>query len=468
MTEHSKSYPGPARIGLAVITAPRQAFEEILDRRLVLGGIAVAALAGCIQLLVVLFEHHYLRVGTLFELTMANPIAIVGKVFLIAYITYYVARLLGGDGNYTETLAVVGWSHVIMILTYAVAVGSVAVPALGSLVMVVPVWMVIVVGFGIQLVHSTTVVRGVLAHLIALMLFAVISMVFGKNVPTLQGSQLPIFSEAAEVAAKFLPSVWMSAAGLIFGTLILARELERPEPQARALAMRVGVAGVVVAALSTYVIVTADPVGRVARAHYEYIRGEYSRAIEGYEWVLQRFPADLYAAVYLPHALYAAADDTAALKKYEELTAKPHGPLRMQGLLGIGAISLAEGDLEQAEGKLMAALEFSKGEPNVWLAVTRMRAGNYSDATESAEESLKHGRSGLAHLVLVDAYAATGKPEEADEHLQMLLELSPYLEERFGPLPEDWIGATASLTRDELKFPLMLSLPPGPHRTSDR
>lgn len=438
-----------------MFTAPRQAFEEVLERRLVLEGLAIAALGGFLQLGLGFYGHYKLQVGSLFDLALANPVSTLGMIFMVSLIANYLVRMMGGEGDYADTLAVLSWGSLIANLVFIL--NLMANSSMWLLSMVAVVWLIFVVGLGLVQAHRIKLWRCGVAYLAGYMAFAVAVQLIGRNISGLQAGYLPIYSEAA-AAMKFVPHVWLAALGLAVGTLYLMRNLGHSERKARMTAAAAGALGVIFAAAVSLAIMKVDPAGRIVRAHLDYTDGHYEEAISVYDWTLSRFPSDLYARIYLAHALFASGDDAAALKNYANMIQEP-GVEALHGHMGIGAVKLVQGDLKAAKKEFQTAAKTTKGEPHAWLALTYARMEEWSKAMEAAEESLNYGRSWATCLVLVDAYAAKGNIESAEENIKLAIGLEPALEERFGLEAEGWKGSSGKLTRDDLKFPLIHAAP---------
>jgi len=449
--------PGYGRILLAVITAPRQAFEEIVGRRLIGGAIVLTALVGLVESLLIFYQYFNAHSGSLFQLATLNPLSSVGTMLIVSYISLYIIRMLGGEGDYPETAAVFGWASPITLIIYVLtqALGAAGFPAmLGVLSLAAQIWLIMVIGYGMKLAHSSTIWRGSLSYLVGLMVFSMAASLIVRAVPTLQPPVMPIPSAAAESGQSVLMS-WIAAAGLAFGSLTLSRKMGYVEGQARKTALMAGLAGAAAAVVVTWNFAAIDPVGRVVRAYRSYEKGRFDEAASGYLRVLQTFPSDLHSEFFLGMSLYGSGKDKEAIRQFRRLKLAQTPQARRYDLVGIGAVRLAQGRFREAEKEIKGLTKTWPGEPNIWLGVAYARSRDWKKAIAAAEEGLRSGESAAGYLVLTEAYAATGQLKKAKEYLDKAVDQEPSYKRRFGRDPKGWIGASSRLTRRDLRFPLI-------------
>ena len=168
------------KLALTVITSPLTAFEEIIERRLLVPAAWMVGIAGVLAMLSATARAVTLGPEQLLVIGRDNPLTWIGLWMLYALIAWTLIRWLGSEIDYPTVLIVLGWSQVILIvhqalgLAWGISMASgiihdpegYAVRFFSAAGTVLPIMYVLAIGRGLQATRRVSFAKGMLAYLI--------------------------------------------------------------------------------------------------------------------------------------------------------------------------------------------------------------------------------------------------------------------------------------------------------------
>jgi len=462
------------KLALGVITSPKDAFEEIVRRKLLGVGLAIVAAVGAILAILTPVNFYLAKRGSLFDFGGNSPLGTIGMLLITAWAADRLARLVGGEGNYVDLLAVLGWANVVQFV--GLAAGMVPfVSALAS------IWAIVVSIIGLQQAHRITMGKAAVAYVGAALLTTGISVL---RLPSLliaflaryylSAAYPPLASEIPSQAAGWLPGQiiysWIVAAALVAAAAMVPRLIERNPRVWRSVLSAIAAAAVGVGAVTTIFALKIDPVGGVVKGVRAYRSQEAPNpglAAKRFRRVLEYYPSDAYVQLYLAHSEAAAGDYKRAVEAYDDIRKAMPGDAAADAITrtGIGTARYSEGSYAAARDEFEKAAELWRGyaEPRARLGLAYLRLGDPKKAIDAAREAIdSKGDGWLPQVVLAQAYTTTGQAKKAQEAAKTVAEIDKALSDRLSTGPGGWRTAIERLTPLDLRMPLDLPKAPPP------
>lgn len=452
-TEHSM-----LRLALAVIISPKDAFEEILRRQLLMQGIIITTLSGLLFTGSVLYKFYYLKQGSLFVLAGgSNPAGAVGMIIINAFILSRAAKLLQDEGDFIRILTALAWSNCITIPLALVSLFQplMTVGAFGSL------WAIAVMVVGVQQAQKVTIWKAIGYFFISAVVVSIVvlsaSRFYLDAFYPIAASQ--VTSQAANTIPYQIILAWLITAVLITAAKFLPRLTDGIDYN-NFITIALAALSLSVAVALTSTLNKVDPVQEVVKGVAAYQNMEIpepSKAIKHFKRELSFFPDDPYVNLYVAHALLASGDYKEALAQYE--TAKKVKPFIPYAQTGIGSVRYMEGKYGQARKDFeKAAKDYPYyEEPHVRLALVYIRLGKTADAVKAAEKAVDiNPRNPLSHIALAQAHTLAGNIKDADEAIAEVKDLDEQLAKKVSFGPDGWEKAIERLTPLDLRPPLKL------------
>jgi len=480
-----------AKLALAVLTSPGAAFEEILERRLVGTGLAIAACAGvlsCVRAALaasVLGPVHYFALGTY------NPLAWFGLFLLYALALRKLLKWIGTEIDYVKLLIIMGWAQIALVIVEALAVVGGVVTLSGSSNVtttqfidaasaVLQIGYAALIGVGIRVATGAPTSRGVMSYVVtAFAAVIAFGVTYGNARLKLFTDALPGVAEAAQQLAASDSTAWLgaSAVGLVLGLIRLGKELGWEGGRALRLAVTAGIFGAAAFGVYLYTFVTTDYYGRLLAAQRDYDLGRFDRAAREITLLI---PISKYSSPGLTldaaDVYYLLRRSEPAIRYYRKFEAmvrkanlgKEEGRQLARPLSGVGAVYDLDGRydlaLKQFEAARKAWPEFR--DPWVRAALTYNRIGDYKKAVESARHAVGRlqSKAAVAYVALAQAYARLGDAAKAESAYRELKKIDDELAAKIGTRLDDWKNAASKLTPQDLKFPLEKEPAPQPKK----
>ena len=479
------------KLALAVLTSPSAAFEEILERRLLGTGLAIAAVAGalsCVRAGVtasVLGPVHYFALGRY------NPLAWFGLLLLYALALQKLLKWIGTEIEYARLLTIMGWAQVALLVVEGLAIVSATLAVSETSAGMVPQFIdaasavlqigyVALIGIGLHVATGAPTARGVMSYVvIAFAAVIAFSVTYANSRQKLFSSALPGIADTAQQVAASDTTPWLAAAviGLVLGLRQIGKELGWKNGQPVRLAATAGLIGAAAFGGFLYGFVKMDYYGRLIAAQRDYDLDKFDRAALELRSLI---PMSRYSAAGLTldiADIYFLSHKSALSMRYYERFAdmvrkaslgKDEGRQLARPLSGIGAVYDLDGKhdlaVKQFEQAAKAWPEFR--DPWVRLAVTYDRLGKYKKAVESADHAIKKlgSQAAVGYVALAQAYVRTGDAPKAKAAYKELNKIDDDLAKRIGANPDDWKSAVSKLTARDLKFPLEKEIAPAPKK----
>lgn len=450
------------KLALAVITSPKDAFEEILSRQLLMPGIVISILTGLLLAGTVFYNFYYLKQSSMFTLAGAsNPAGAVGMILINAFIVSQVAKFLQGEGDYIRTLTVLAWADCVMIPVILIGLFK----PLGMLGIFGYLWALIVTIIGIQQAQRVTIWKSTGYFFIAMVVNSMLLMSIGKYY---LGSLYPtiateIFSQASNTIPSQIILGCLVTAALIVAAKKLPKLAEGTGYQNSviiALAV-IGLAGVITTSLLLH---KEDPVWEVVRGVRAYQSEENpqpAKAVKHFQKELSYFPGDIYVKLYLAHALFASGNSDKALVQYNGFEAVKIYPPQVSILAwtGSGSAHYMEGNYDEARKDFNKSIKLypKYPEPSARLALVYLRLGKTDDAVKAAKKAVDDGYKGpLPYVALAQAHTLSENTKEADDAISKVKEIDESLADKISSGPGGWSIAIERLTPLDLRMPLKL------------
>ena len=482
---HSK-----AKLALGVLTSPKAAFEEIMERKLLGTAFVIVALTGVMAMVGALTRVHTSGPIQWFALGKDNPLTWFGLYLLYALAIKTLVKWLGTEIRYTNILLGLGWAQVSLLLAYGI--GAVAglltaggVPDesvsryVGPAQTVLELAYLALCGAAISVAGRTTFLRGLLSYFV-IQLAAVIGFT-----QTYAGSRLNMFRGALPGIAYLAQTVvgadnipWLGAAvvGYVLGFWHVARDLEWDTDRRNRLIATAAVIGLAAFGIYTYTLYKTDYYGQLLSAQSFYERDKFAEAALRLRALVPASKIDAPRVMLDIGGLYYLASKDALSLRYYRKSIEALDPLnlmeapmlRAEAYSGMGAVRDMQGNYPSAISYFTKARakwpEFR--EPWVRMAITYDRMGDYKKAIESADHAVqKLGSEAKAvQVALIEAYARIGDAKNAKAAFDKVEESDKDLAKRIGSQPQAWSSAVAKLTRSDLRFPLEASIVPPPQR----
>lgn len=472
---HSK-----AKLALGVLTSPRVAFEEIMERKLLGSAFVIVALTGITAMISGATRVHTSGPIQWFTLGKENPITWFGLYLLYALAVHGLMKWLGTENRYADVLLALGWAQVSLLLGYGIrAIGGLLIvggaPQMLISRYVEPAYTVLelaylpLAGMALSVMCGTTFLRGLLSYLV-IELAAVIAFAqtYVASRLSLFGRALPGVGSLAStvIGTDYVPWAGAAVVGFVAGIWFLARELEWDTARRNRLMVTCGLVSAVLFGAYTYSVYKIDYFGKLLTVDGLYNRDKYKAAATKLQTLLPISRTDApKLMVDLGNLYYLAGDDAESLRYYKKSleAMKPlHLPeeqfYRAQAYNGIGTAYDAQGNLPAAVDSFTKAAkdwpEFR--DPWVRLAITYDRMGDYKEAMKAGEHAGKKlgSRANVLWVAMLQAFTQAGEAKNAKVAYDALEKADKGLAKRIGEQPDDWKNAVAKLTRSDLKFPL--------------
>lgn len=482
---HSK-----AKLALGVLTSPRAAFEEVMERKLLGSAFVIVGITGVMVMIGTLTRVQTYGPIQWFALGKDNPLAWFGLYLLYALAIHKLVKWLGTETRYQDILLGLGWAQVSLLLAYAIGAVTGLLAAAG-----VPVQSVsryaeaaqtvldlaypALCGVAISVAGRTTFMRGLLSYIVIGLAAAIgLEFTYGLSRTALFAGALPAVDGLARRVVSVDKIPWLGAAvvGCALGLWHMARDLEWDTDRRNRLITTATLVSLAAFGVYTYALYKADYYGQLLSAQRFYERDKFADAALRLRALLPASKIDAPQVMLDVASLYfLASKDELALRYYRKSleAIKPfkltdESVFRAHVYSGMGAVRDVQGNYPSAISYFRKAgagwPEFR--EPWVRMAITYDRMGDYKKAMESADHAVKKlgSEANMAQVALLEAYARTGDAKNAKATFDKLLESDKDLAKRIGSRPQDWNNAVAKLTRSDLRFPLERSIVPPPTR----
>jgi len=447
------------RLALAVIISPKDAFEEILRRRLLMQGIIITVLSGLLYTGSVLYKFYYQKQGSLFVLAGGSNLAgAVGMIIISAFILSRVARLLQDESDFIRILTVFAWSHCVTIPVLLVGLFKplAAVSTLGSF------WSIAVIVIGIQQAQKVTVWKAIGYLFISTIAISIVILsasryYLGVFYPI---AATQVISQAASIIPNQVIMAWIVTAVLIIAARFMPRLADGTNYN-NFIIIVLAVVSLNDAVALAFGLNKVDPVKEVVKGVVAYQNAETpepSKAVKHFRRELSYFPEDPYVRLYTAHALSASGNYDEALTQYEIV--KKVKPLVPYAQAGISSVLYMEGKYGQARKDFEKATKKYPyyEEPHVRLALTYLRLGKAGDAIKAVEKAVDiNPRNPISYIVLAQAHTLAGNTKDADKAIADTKRLDEQLAKRVSSGPDGWKKAIEQLTPLDLRLPLKLA-----------
>ncbi|MEN6521842.1 MAG: YIP1 family protein [Armatimonadota bacterium] len=447
------------KLALAVIVSPKDAFEEILDRQLVMAGIIIAVIAALVSDGIVIYNFYYLKEGSLYLL--ANPAGTVGLLLINTLIVSQIVKYLQGEGDFIKTLTVLAWADCVFIPITLVGLYK----PLAPISTFVYIWAMIVSVIGVQQANKVSIWKAIGAFFAAL---AGEMMLLSYAVKYYLSSAYPVIAtNIPSLAESTIPSQVMLSLLVIIALIVAAKMLPRLAGgtgyrNSLIIALLVlNLAGAAALFVSLHKVDPVMEVVRGARAYQDEDSPDPAEAIKHFQRELLYIPDDSYVKLYLAHAFSASGSYDKALAQYNEIETSVKA-LKRRDLLaeaGIGTVHYMQGKYDDARKDFEKAKKGNRdfADADARLALVYLRLGKNGDAVKSAKAATKEKYEGtLAYIALAQAYTLEGNAKEADDAISKVKEIDEALAGRISSGPDGWKKAIEQLTPLDLRMPLKL------------
>ncbi len=481
---HSKS-----KLALAIITSPGAAFEEIIQRRLLGTAFTLVAITGVVSMISAFVRISALGPAQYFALGKDNPLTWLGLYLLYALAMQRLLLWVGSDIDYPTVLLILGWSHVLLLLhqiaatvwSTTVALGGgnrILIQALDALRLGLPLWYILVVGIGVQIISRAPLSRGIMTYfVVAAAATIALDYTYGKariapfehGLPGLAMTAFrltPMYPDPLLTAPDQLPKLAAAVIGLVLGLWHMAKSLGWDSWKRNYRISGVGTAGLVCLGIYTFALYKTDYYGKLLSAQQLYDLGKFHQAAAKMESLLPIIKDNVSLMFDLADTYYVANDPDRSIRTYNKLLAlirsaklgKDESKTLARPYSGIGAAYDLQGNYDQAlryfKLSVKAWPEFR--DPWVRMAITYSRIGDYKKAIEYGEHATKKlgSRAAVVYVALVQSYAQVEDVKRAEAAFKKLRLLNGSLAKKIGNNVDDWKNAVAKLSPQDLKYPL--------------
>lgn len=448
------------KLALAVITAPRQAFEEIIERKLLGTGLLITAVSGLLAL--ALHLTGYLRgTSSIYDFGLYNPVTSVAWMLAASLIIYYMAKLGGGQGSLPDTVTVVGWAHVVSAVYYALYIGALFTPRLVSPAWLAYAYFAVVSVLAIERIHAIPLWKSAIVTVFGFFFLSIVSSAFNSLAAVTDSGANGVHTVAGmrPIGEPLYLAVLAILAGVTM--FLVLRHIRWPAQKRLAPVLAVSVAALVAAGSMAMVTVVLKPGSYIKAARDAYHTGDYGKAESNFDRVLKVFPGDVQSQLYLGHTYLAEGRYKPAEQQFKDLLRQStHGfaaPMdTARTYTGLGAVAYAQEDYKQAVSQFDNALKSwpNYREANSRKALALLKMGDLKEAGKAAEKALKDGAdSAVPYAVLTQVYSRGGDPKKAKDNFGMVTTRDPKLADAIGRDPGNWPAAGERVPDRFLKYP---------------
>ncbi len=496
------------KLALAIFSSPAAAFQEIIERRLLVDAFWIVGLAGLLAMFCDLVRTAILGPAQAFVIGRDNPLTSIGLWMLYSLVIWGLLKWLKVQTDYAAVLIALGWSQVILVIFYAIgAIWGIAM-AMGvtndyamrlftAIGMALPIIFVITVGRGLQVAGQISFAKAFTIYiLVAIGALMGLDLLYSQRLFTQFGISMPGLSMAEMRVLPILYSAqsdpWLrgmcqiirlaaGGVGLVLGILCMAK-FEAWDNRARNRCVAYAASAALLAvSLYSYAWSQDSYHTTLQQAQALYRAQKYADAANmtsqliplandntlllwGFETKVSLISdtADLFYQASQPnraldyyHKMLIYTQSAAPTREYVKI-------LTAHAYNGLGMAHDIMGNYEQAIEQFQEAGNIWKEfrEPWVRMAVIYNRMGQYDEAIESANHAvIKLGsEAAVVQLALAQAYANVGNAKQAKTAFDEAEKLNPKLAKKIGSKPANWKIAASKLTTQDLKFPLEADL----------
>ncbi|MCX6345012.1 MAG: tetratricopeptide repeat protein [Armatimonadetes bacterium] len=492
------------KLALAVFASPAAAFQEIIERKLLVDAFWIVGLAGLLAMLCDLARTAILGPEQAFAIGRDNPLTCIGLWMLYSLVIWGLLNWLKVQTDYAAVLTVMGWSQVILIIYYAIGViwgiamaagvtNDYVIRLFTAIGMALPIIFVITVGRGLQAAGQVSFAKGLTLYIVvALGAVMGLDLLYSQHLFTQFAISLPGLSMAEMRVLPILYSAqsdpWLrgmcqivrlfaGGAGLVLGLWWLAKFEVWDNRVRNRYTLYAAAATLIAVSIYSYAWSQDSYHTTLQQAQALYRAEKYADAAQktsqliplttdntllmwGFSTKVSLISdaADLYYQANQPNK---ALDYYHKMLNYTQNTA-PSAEIRKilkaQAYNGMGMAHDIQGNYDQAIEQFRKAADIWSEfrEPWVRMAVIYNRMGQYNEAIESANHAvIKLGsEAAIAQLALAQAYANVGNTKQAKAAFDEAEKLNDELTKKVGSKPADWKKAASKLTTQDLKFPL--------------
>lgn len=452
------------QLALGTIYAPKHAFLELTRRRMLGSGLLVTALLGLAYMVAALLMRSSSPLDAGFTLGTSNMVTAIGTVTLTAMLFQWMAvKFARSEGSFVDTLTVLGWSNVIVLIFLLIGF----LPKAGPIAISGPLLGAVIAIMGLRHVHKLTPMNTAATYVLAVLVTAGISP-FAPNIIALKAGQTyvqmshPSIPSEIILQATFVPvniaGAWMAVLALI-GAAAFWPKITRGEfPSLRGVFVVLAVAGVIGMSLFTSWTLAHDPITPVDQGFQAYERDgrpDPALAARRFDEYLAHYPGEQIVKMYRAHALAASGDYVRAEKDYRDLAKVA----QWLADTGTGTMRYFQGDYKAAAADFE---KVTKAQPNyaeaqVRLSLAKLRLGDQKAAIDAAEKAIDAKYKGyLPYLVLAQAYTVTGDAKKAKTNIEAVTLYSEDTAKRVDKSSDGWSKAIETLSPLDLRMPLEL------------
>ncbi|OFX14374.1 MAG: hypothetical protein A2Z18_10975 [Armatimonadetes bacterium RBG_16_58_9] len=494
-----------AKLALAVFTSSVAAYHEILERKLLGTGLAIAAMTGTVASVPLLIYGFQGSPIQFLALGKQNPLSWLGLCMLYALVLQRLLKWIGTEIEFASLLTILGWSQLALLVSHlitAVAAATVSpananqtvVSFISAATIALPAWYVTLVGMGIRTSTGVPLSRGVMTYvMVALSAQMAFTITYASSLARQFENALPGVRATAQAVVSVDQTPWLAAAviGLVLGIWQIGKYLGWDKQATVRAAASAGLVGVVAFGFYAHAVwIRTDYYRKLADANKPYLKaqrlydnnkadwlrdkeerdssaGLYRQAAEQTEALLSISKDNLMLALDIGDLYYLAGEGKQAIKSYNRYVKvvdnSPNEAQRNATLAriytGIGAVYDIEGKYDHAVRQFKKAVKAEPKFRDAWvrLAVTYDRMGEYRKAVDAADRHAirqLNSEAALAWFALAQAFVETGDKKQAGTAITMLTDKDGDLAKRIGDKANDWKDAVEKLTREDLKFPL--------------
>jgi tetratricopeptide (TPR) repeat protein len=453
-------------LALSLITSPKDACEEILQRNLLVPGLCILVVFGLVNAVITCLSFYHYKMNSLFELATNNPVVVVGMLVLTAWLIDKSAQLLQAESHYIDTLTIISWASLVGLIGTVIGLT----PKLELISLIGSIWAIVIWVIGIQHIYKFTIWKSIASCILAgIILQGVILVTLPRYLleMTYPKSAITIPSLAAYMVPIYLVTAWLAAAALIILAAVTYRSSDEKFTRFQTLMTTFAVVGAITAVVATAYIQTINPINDVLKGAAAYNNPDDpdpARAIKRFTRELSYFPSDFHVRVYLAQSLAADSDRVEAEKAYNKIL-KDIGKQSRNELIklacttGIGTIRYIEGNFIEARKRFVEAATVPKDYPAAAtrLALTELRLGKQKEAIKAATDAIDAGDDSiLPQIVLAQAYTVTKDMKNAEKAIAAVRKINKATAERLSSGPDGWSKAVEWLTPVDIRLPLTL------------